>query len=77
MSKIVSTIIGTGSPRAIQRNLVRKMAKVEGVSLRTAWRLLQGREDLYNKVKPLEAKKTVQRRRKRRELKKASRRNNR
>lgn len=63
--------------RAIRRNQVRKMAEKEEMSLKQAWRLLAGREDLWMPVPEMKNKKAAARRKKRQKLQKEARRQNR
>lgn len=70
-------VVGMSSIRAIKRNQVRRMAAVEKMPLRTAWRLMTGREDLLSLVPAIKSLKVTDKRRARQKLQKASRRKNR
>ncbi len=72
-----SFVVGMGSIRAINRNQVRRMAKVENMPLRSAWRLLMGREDLWNPVPDMKSLKAAGRRKTRQKLQKNAHRKNR
>jgi hypothetical protein len=72
-----SFVVSTSSIRAIKRNQVRRMAKIESMPLRQAWRLLMGREDLLSPVADMKSPKTAARRKTRQKLQKEARRHNR